>query len=120
MKSEIIIDILIPKHECDFLVIKTNRNYFEMRMGGYNVLEKLDEIRYKSFDQPTWLHKTVKQVLTDNHILYIENEGKDGFSYGFTFINNNGETCLALDYHNIEEFQQLIENINPDDDFYEI
>jgi len=120
MKSEVILDILIPINEDDFIVIKTAQKYYELRMGGFNILTGIKINNYETIDNVNWINKKIKRVLTDDYMMYIENDEGDGFSYGLTFISGEGENSLSLDYLNQEEFKRIKNEIFTDKDFYEI
>lgn len=120
MKSELILDILTPKNDDDFYVIITKNHFYELRLGGYELLKEINKNNYESVHEASWFNKKIKQVLTDDYMMLIETEEGVGFSYGLYNITAEGDTTFSLFYYNQKGFNEMLSEINDDNSFYEI
>ncbi|MBB4807731.1 hypothetical protein HNP38_003047 [Chryseobacterium defluvii] len=120
MNGEKILDILIPNNEDGFMMLKTTNSYYELRMGGYIRLDKINTNMYEPVEEPSWKNKKVERVFSDHHLLYIEDGDGGAFSYGPSFMDENGRNSFALDYYSKEEFRDILEEIYSDEEFHEI
>jgi hypothetical protein len=97
MKGERIEAIFIPNYE-DWIVLKTNSQYYSLRLGGFINLEQIELAKYNNEDLPL-INKTISKVYTDDFLILIETIDGDAMKHSpYTSIDNEGVTSFGISY----------------------
>lgn len=104
MTGEIIKTILIPNNDDDWVLMKTNKNLYSFRLGGFKQEEPLDKIDNYDVLQCPFKNEQIKDVFTDDEYVYVL-VGNDGLIVsGWTNISFSGEMNLGIKFSNIDEY----------------
>jgi hypothetical protein len=102
MINETIQRICVP-NEDTWIVIETDRQVYELRVGGYLSTPSIDPARYPRCEQfPSGI--TIKSAHTDGENLYIALSNGEYLVHGFHNISAEGETSALIRRNTSNEF----------------
>ncbi|MCC2546339.1 hypothetical protein LJY25_07775 [Hymenobacter sp. BT175] len=109
MVGEYIKDVLIPKQD-GWIVLRTNKQFYSLKLGGVDRIEQIELGQYDSVDFPL-INKLVARVLTDEFIILFETAGGDAMIHSpDAFIDDEGNTSCGVTYLSEEEYQEVLKD----------
>lgn len=88
MTGETIRRVLYPAREDGWILLETDRGFYELRRGGYAPAALVDPSGYEANECPDGL--VVDRIYTDGHDLYIILSTGHVLIHGFSIIDSEG------------------------------
>ncbi len=108
MQGELIECILIPKRE-DWIVLQTNKELYQLRLGGVSKAEQIEQSEYDVANFPL-IGKEIARAHTDDFLILIETVDGDGLKHSpDASIDGDGETSFGISYLSKDQFQEVKE-----------
>ena len=106
MLGEFIRNILIPLEKDEWIIIKTDVNFYTLRLGGFKKrrIESKDLLHYKALNEINYIHKKVTKLYTDDQWLYIFLENDFIIANGWGEINEDGEITQGIYFKHKKEY----------------
>lgn len=117
MINEILSKFFIPKMDKDWFIIKTNKGFYSLRLGGFKkeynfspqeYIEDLDHDIYKTL---------ITNVISDGFWIYIFLDNDLIISSGVGNVDSDGTNGLEVFFQNLSDFDK---NFFDDEDFYNL
>jgi hypothetical protein len=105
MINEIIKRIYHPIDRDDWVVIETDRSFYELRMGGYKTVPRFAKDTHRvSHEFPDDV--VIEKAYTDDENVYLCLSNGEVLYHGFTQIDSNGELSEMVRIIPAVEFQR--------------
>jgi len=106
MQGELIESILIPKSD-DWIVLKTDKQSYCLRLGGVSIADKIDHSKYDVVHLPV-VSKAIATAYTDDQCVFIETVDGDALHHSpNASIDSDGNTSFGIKYLPKETFTEI-------------